>query len=220
MTIFATLAAFLLLASVQAEAVLTLRLSDGSTTVTISDDESADLLLGPGVQFTGSVGNFFLNLTAGFNQGTSQFPYLDLFNWNVSSFGGGTLEVMLTETGFSGSDPFLSVTQIGGTTGGSVSFATYADLNDTPFGLGTPVASLGPYTGAFSGSTLGWIVPDASYSLTLVTTITHPGSTSPVATSFNAELKVAQPATLILLGSAFVGISALGAATRRRVRQR
>lgn len=202
-----------------AEAVLTLRLTDGTTALTIGDGSPSDLSSLPGVvQYSGALGNFYLNITTGFNLGTQAYPYLDLFNVNLSSTGGGTLTIMLSETDFVGSEPFLITSQIGGTTGGTVTYESYFDTTNQLFALTSLIATLGPFAGAFGGSVLGWVGPESAYSLTLVTSVTHPGTSSVVATSFNAELKVAQPATLLLLGSGLLGLRVLTGFLGRRSR--
>ncbi len=200
----------------QAYAIPLLQLSDGVSTVTITDGLAGDLNSVEGaVTFGGSVGNFFVNVSTGISYptlGTSTLPYLDLSSVNVSSSSGGTLTIRFTQTDFSNTSgsPFLITSEIGGVTQGTVSYQSYFDASNTAFGTASLLGNLGPFSGAFSGSSLDNMTATGLYSLTLVTTITHAGGGSlPQSSSFNATLRVPEPGTVTLLGAVLLGIGLL-----------
>src|SRR5262245_12774628 len=76
-----------------------LRISDGSSTITITDGGGTDANATSGVvTFIGSIGNWTLNVTTGIS--FSPNGKLDLNSIDGSSAAGGTLTLLLTDTGF------------------------------------------------------------------------------------------------------------------------
>ena len=217
----------LLLASVLALSVATtvnalpvLRLTtSGGASATISDGGAGDVNGAAGaVTFVNGLGSdWFVNVTTGLSKpilGAANAPELDISSVNVSAMpGAGWLDIELTDTGFTPTAGALFLAAIGGTTAGSISYQTYLDSGNTEFAKTTALTSIGGVGPAFSATTYSVLTSAVTYSLTLVVRITHTGSSTIQASSFDALLKVPEPGTLLLLGS---GMLAFAMVTRRR----
>ena len=192
-----------------AHAVPVLTLSDGATTVVVTDNGAGDLDATVGaIAFVGSVGVFTTNITGGVTKpviGTALQPHMDLVDQSVSSSAGGTLTITFSEDSFAGTLPGFGMA-IGGTADalGSVSYSAYydnANVLSGPLplsGSAALIGSLGPFgPGAFSGSAAFATAQVPLYSLTQVVTVTHTGAG---VSSFNAELQqVPLPASALLM---------------------
>jgi hypothetical protein len=209
---------------------LVMQLSDGATTVTISDNGPFDsnAVLGA-VTYVGAVGSYWwLNVTTGTSApvtGTPVLPELDLSSVNISTGSAPIppLTALFTDTGFGplpADSPFQA--SIGGVLapGATLDYVTWLDPMNVPFAQATKLTdqTFGP-GGAFSGTiNSGAVSPLTPYSLTEVVTLRHPGGAG-VNSSFNATLApvpTPEPATLLLLGSGFVGLGAMGWRRNRR----
>ena len=201
-----------------AAAVATLYLSDGSTSVTITDGGVGDSNPAPGfVTYIGSIGVWSVNVSTGGS--ASPFPHMDLNSFDTSS-GAGTLSIKFGDTDFTtgGNVPHTlgEGSLIGGTVaaGGSINWQiglNSSNLNPITSGCCDQLSQLygpgGP--GAFSQTDLDTFNIDGPFALELAVTITH---TQAGWTSFDYEDRVPGPATFLLLG---VGFLATGVMKRR-----
>lgn len=188
----------------QVEAATIIELSDGVSTVTVTDGGLGDLSPTPGVVvFSGAVGVFDVNVTTGLSYpllGALDSPVMDLNSVNVSSGATGTLTVKLTTTDFTGPLSGIATLDSGGTTNGDITIASYYDPSNAAFGTSDLSGLLGTFSdGPFSGSDGSGTTTAGLYSATIIGTIVHDDPSD--VTSFDAEYRIVpEPTSLVLLG--------------------
>jgi hypothetical protein len=195
-------------------APIQLGLSDGTTTVIIEDGGIGDSNPLDGViTWVGSIGGWLINVSTG--NGIPTVNFMDLNSINQSNPGTGTtltvafsqIDITLAALGY--------ILEFGGTTtNASVVYSAFFDPLNNFFG-GSSFASLGPFTGAFSGTTAGLIGAGSPYSLTQAFFITPTDPRLGAAFSGDGELNaVPEPGSLALLGGGLLGLASW--ARRRR----
>lgn len=199
---------------------LRLDVGGGPIDVNVNDNGAGDLNGSNGaIVFTGPVGNFTLNVTTGVSfpqMGSPSQPFMDLNSINQSGGTGGTLVISLSQQGFTTIPNEAFNASIGGTkgAGGSVTYETFWDPTNTLFAQTNSLTNSGTITNSpFANARTGLGGGTGPFSLTQVITITHAAGAR--LTSFDAELSVPEPASVLLLGLALLG---LGMWSRRALR--
>ena len=190
-------------------AIPTLTLSDGTTTIIVTDGSAMDKSsIAGAVVFDGIFGNLSFNVSTGLTKplsGTASAPSIDL-NAVVMATGATTLTITFSETGFT-AFPGILTGDVGGTVGAGGSLTNIVMQN------GLDLVTNGPFgPGAFSGSGSAALIDGAPYSLTQTAILTFGARGS---TSFDAMANVPSVPdggmTLTMLG---IGLLAVGAAGR------
>ena len=186
----------------------------GVPTLSISDGLGHTLTLTQpgGFTYTGTLGNFSLNITSGVANSDALLTGL-----NFSITGTGTLTILLSNTGF-GTLPGSINSQISGQTSGISAFATFADAGNRLFGTSKLLSSGGPFRSVFSGNGSAIFSAPGPFSLTEKIVIVQSvfGTTS-FGTTVKDPVVVVAPvgpavtvpdagATALLLGLALLGI--------------
>lgn len=207
--------------TVQANALMVLSLSDGGSTVTVTDEGVGDTSPGVGViTYNGPVGtNWTVNVTTGLTKpllGSATSPELDLNSSNLSSLGAGIMTIDLIEDGFSFPTGGVLQSLIGGTTDGTVQLVQSMFTPPPPTGgpavtlVSVETLLLGP--GAFASTQYASVPANlGTFSLKEHVVITHTGAGQN--SSFDAESSVVPVPGAVILG--ILGLGAAGIKLRK-----
>lgn len=207
-----TLFTCLWLVASNANAILSITISDSSdpmsaSAISVTDGGAGDLSSYSGeVGMLASLGAFQTNFVFGAGDpsiGNVSYDEIDLGSYNVSSTAGGELWVFLTQTDLTRSPAQFNI-NFGGTTDGKVEYQSY--INDVL--VSDSGALSGGFSGSDSGSTKGF---GNSYTWTIVAHITH--FTGGSITSFDYNVRIPEPTTLALLG---IGLLCIGFISRKK----
>ena len=222
-------AATLTLTLISTAHALTVRLSDGTTTVTVNDNGAGDVnpVVGS-VTFNGAVGNFTTNVTTGTSkpilpQATLQLASLDIF----SGAGSGTLTIELTDVGFSllgGPARTLTSNLTGFTQVNAGTASQCVGFDNLPFDCSPGVTITHPVfgPGAISNTMSTTFASTNPFAITETVKIAFatPGFASFSLTSVASTAAIAavpQPRALLLLG---LGLAGLGVVPMLRASRR
>jgi hypothetical protein len=219
------LAAFLLGTMHQVEAAFQMQLSDGSTTRTITDNGLGDLTFGTNglITFFGTVGNFTVNVTLGSSKpliGSPTNPMLNITSFSATSSAGGTLNIVLSDTGFGPlGPPALFTTDINGTMlSGSLDAQTYFENGDHAFTTANMVGNVGPLTGVAGGSDTNMVADIGTpFSMAMVVHVTHTGAGVSTFDATARATSVPEPSATLCLGIALFGLGSYAEWRRRKI---
>ena len=211
--------AFAVIASLSASparAALLLSISDSASSSTV-------IVIGGGsgvITYSGTVGSWDLNMNTGVASPFFEEGYLHLHSLEARNDAGAPatdLTIMLTQTDLTAPLSAWTMNYGGTYTGaGNVTYSAFRDNTNAQFGTGTLIGTLGPFSGAYSGSLLGGAAGVTPYSLT--ERIVLAAGAGKLIYSGDAELlpAVPEPGTLTLFGTGLFGLAKV---VRRRSRK-
>src|ERR1041385_5834225 len=127
LTVMAVVAILALVCAPQANATVQITLTNGASTVTVTDGGAGDTCAAVNcVTFSGALGNYLINVSTGIAQNGVN-PFLDLNSINLTTqTNAGLLTIATSSNGYTAAAPQFNF-QVGGTSslGGSLTFTGY-----------------------------------------------------------------------------------------------
>lgn len=220
------LAAFGLGARATYATTIELTLTDGTNSVTVSDNAVGDTDPTAGViSFSGiTLGDWVVNnVTATGSQFLSPPELMDVFSFDATATTGTTttLQVLFTQYNHPLTKPGFALVFNGQMKNGSVTYNVYGNNANTPY-AGALIGTNGPYTGsgtltAFSGTTAGagGTFNSLTQQIVIAPTLVNGNPVGQTIYKGDASL-VPEPAELLLLSTALLGFAGVA---RRRLRR-
>jgi hypothetical protein len=215
MSVATSILGFGLVSSPLARATPTLSISDGVTSLVITDETAADFDSGmPGVVGDFSVSGFGSGWSSTFlvtaftkpNSGSSGQPNLELHFGGLSTGVGNTLTLTFSDNAFGPLSGTVS-SGIGGNGAANVTFKTYADAGNVLFAQTALLTSEGPFGGTYSDNAWTNSPVGSPYSLTMQVVLTTTGAGN---VGFDAFMIVPEPSAWMLCALGFAGASLIG----------
>lgn len=169
------------------------------------------------VTFTGSVGDWTINLTSGFSKGPGT-PSMDLSSIDATSAAAATpLTILLSDNGFASPAGTLALAASGHIVSGSgtSTYTAYFDPANGLFAKTTAIGSLGPFSAGYTTSTSGAGPHTTPYSLTEQLVLT--AGAGGVEWSTDSSILVPEPGSLTLFGTMLLGLGLFFGVRRKKV---